>query len=232
MNTTNVSVNDLNYNSYENDIYDEDIQRSIPGYNELHESIVKFISKYKTKYKLEKILELGIGTGITAEKYLEVASDASLVAIDFSKQMMEGAKIKLKSRHVNYILADYSELDFETNFDMVISVISIHHQSDIGKKILFEKIYNSLSQDGIFVFGDIVTSIDKHNAAYNDAMHFHYLVENARNNKSLEEWAYHHRFLNIPSPIETQLEWLKQLKFKNIKVLFERFNTALIVAQK
>lgn len=230
--TTNVIASELNYDKYDNTVYDDDIRRSIPGYEIMHNKLDEFIAKFSKTTPILKMLELGIGTGISSERILKILPNASLVAVDFSEQMMNGAKDRLKNYKVEYLLGDYSEVTFDKDFDLIVSIISIHHQSTAGKKELFKKIYESLNHGGVFIFGDIVTTIDKHKAAYNDAKHFHHLVENARNDKSLEEWAYHHRFLNIPEPIETQLEWLKQLKFKNIEILFEKFNTALIVAQK
>lgn len=37
--TTNVRVDELNYDKYEREIYDDDIKRSIPGHDELHKAI-------------------------------------------------------------------------------------------------------------------------------------------------------------------------------------------------
>ena len=230
--TTNVRADELNYDKYASEIYDDDIKRSIPGHDELHKTIEKVVREFSQKHEVKKILELGIGTGITSEKMLKLIPTASLTAVDFSEQMMGGAKKRLSKYNVKYVLGDYSELKLDSDFDMVLSVIGIHHQNDEGKKKLFRKISNSLKSGGIFIFGDLVTYRDEKKAAVNDARHYHYLVENARDDQALEEWAHHHKFLNLLAPIEDQIEWLKKVGFSTVEVKYEHLNTVLIIAIK
>jgi len=66
----------------------------------------------------------------------------------------------------------------------------------------------------------------------NEAKHFHHLVENSKDEKSLGEWAHHHKYLNKLAPLENQVGWLKEVGFKKVTVLFKKFNTALIYAKK
>ncbi len=231
-NTTNVQAGDLNYDRYENEIYDEDIRRSIPGHKNLHVQIERIIQEYASFHTVKKLLELGVGTGLTTQKVLELLPEASCVAVDFSAQMMNGARKRLSSYNVEFLLGDYSEMNFSSDFDVVLSVIGIHHQTNEGKKKLFQKIFDSLNTGGIFVFGDLVTYRNPQKAALNDARHYHYLVENARDEQSLEDWAHHHKFLNLLAPVEDQMEWLKEVGFGEVKVEYQYFNTALIVARK
>jgi len=230
--TTNVSPDELNYDSYETEKYDSDIVKSIPGHVELHKKIKEIFSDYSKNKKVKKILELGIGTGLTSEKILKIIPNAKLIGVDFSKTMLDGAKKRLSKYDVKFIQGDYSEINFENDFDVVISVIGIHHQNNSGKKDLFKKIYDVLKQNGIFIFGDLVTYKDEKEAAYNDAKHYAYLSEHAEDEKSLKEWAHHHKFLNLLAPLEDQIEWLKKAGFSKVNVEFKKFNTALIVAIK
>lgn len=230
--TTNVSASELNYDKYESEIYDDDIRRSIPGYDQLHKVVEKTVREYSRKRAIKKILELGIGTGLTSEKILKIIPTASLIAIDFSEQMMSGAKKRLSKYNVRYIFHDYSEADFDADFDIVLSVIGIHHQSDKGKKELFKKISHCLKPGGMFIFGDLFTYRNQKKAAVNEARHYHHLVENARHNKALEDWSHHHKFQNILAPIEDQVEWLKKSGFSSVKVKYEHMSTALIIAVK
>jgi tRNA (cmo5U34)-methyltransferase len=232
MKTTNVKAENLNYDHYESDKYDADIRRVIPGHEDLHKEIDKVVSEYSKNHQVKKIADLGIGTGLTAERILKVVSGAKLVAVDFSGQMLGGAKQRLAKYDTQYILGDYSEIDWGSDFDIVTSVIGIHHQNSIGKKKVFQKIYNSLKEGGIFIFGDLTTTNNKEDAAYNDARHYHHMVVNAENDTSLREWAYHHKFLNDLASIEDQLDWLKAVGFKDVGVRYRYLNTALIIATK
>lgn len=94
--TTNVAPTDLNYDHYETEKYDQDIVASIPGHAELHQEIANEVTKFAQKEDIKNILELGIGTGLTAEIIMNIVHDASMTAMDFSEQMLEGARKRLK----------------------------------------------------------------------------------------------------------------------------------------
>ena len=227
---TNVTPDDLNYNHHETKKYDSDIVCSIPGHKELHdiiESIVKEIPG------LRKVLELGIGTGVTAERILRIFTNAQYRGIDFSEQMLEGATMRLIERYCfTGILGDYSKIDLPDRNSLVVSVIGIHHQeTDEDKRNLFQRIYNSLNKGGTFIFGDLVTYRNPEEAALNDALHYHHLIENATDEQTLKEWTHHHKYLNKLAPLEDQIDWLKEIGFKEIELAFQKYNTALVVAK-
>lgn len=228
---TNVKPSELNYDAYTTDIYDRDIVNVIPFHRELHEHIADFVKSNFDPTRVYEILDLGTGTGITARVIQDLLPHAKIDAVDFSEQMIAGAQKKLGDKNIRYIIGDYSEMVFDKQYDMVISVVGIHHQDNDGKQKLFKKIYSFLKSGGTFIFGDLVTYTDKKEAARNNALHFHHLVERATDEKMLAEWAYHHTFLNDCSMIEDQIVWLKNAGFV-VETKMKKFNTALIIAQK
>ena len=230
MKTTNVTISQLNYNRYENKKYDTDIRKVIPGYEQLHKEITKIVSSLPKKNL--KIADLGAGTGLTAEVILKVLPTAKLTAIDFSETMILGAKKRLANYHVDFKRGDYSLLNYGKNFDMIFSVIGIHHQNNAGKQKVFGKAYSSLKHGGIFLLGDLVTYKDKFKAALNEAKHYAFMVEHLKDEISLREWSYHHKFLNDLAPLEDQIKWLEEAGFSKVEVKYNFLNTALILAKK
>jgi len=230
--TTNVQSNQLNYDHYSMDKYDRDIINSIPFHQELHEKIMEYlIDNYQTNSSKE-VLDLGVGTGITSKIIKDNFEGFRFCVVDFSEQMLDGAKKKLGEKNVEYLFGDYAKLDFEKKYDIIISVIGIHHQNNAGKKELFKKIYSLLNNGGIFIFGDLVTHKNLQKAALNQAKHLHHLVEKATDEKTLEDWAYHHIVLNDLAPVEDQIEWLKEAGFKKVNLNMIEMNTSLIVCEK
>lgn len=229
---TNVRPEELNYDHYDMEKYDRQIIRSIPGHQEMHDCIDGIVARDFSGHK-PKILELGVGTGLTAERILRLFPHADYIAIDFSKTMRTGAKQRLSGYNVRFIEGDYATIGLPQGNDLVVSVIGIHHQeTDEDKKRLFQGIYDSLKADGAFVFGDLVTYRDPVEAAVNEARHFHHLVEHAENEQSLREWAHHHKFLNRLAPLEDQVDWLRDAGFRTVEVAYKKFNTALVYAKK
>ena len=229
MKTTNVKPSQLNYDKYSLTKYDRDIVNSIPHHTEIHNQISKFVKNDSTN-KETNILDLGVGTGLTSKLIKNKLPLANFTVVDFSRQMLNCAKKKL-GKKVKYIYGDYSKTNFKEKYDLIVSVVGIHHQSTAGKKKLFKKIYSLLKPNGIFIFGDLVTYKNKFKAAYNNAIHFHHLVENATDKKTLAEWAHHHIFLNDLAPIEDQINWLKKVGFR-VEIKFLQTNTALLICKK
>ena len=229
---TNVNPHELNYDHYSEDKYDRDIINSIPGHEELHQTIDEILER-DFKQKKVRVLELGVGTGLTAIRLLRKLDTSRYVAVDFSVNMLNNATRKLTEYDVSYVEGDFSKIKFPRDNDLVVSVIGIHHQeTDRDKKRLFRKIYSSLRHDGAFIFGDLVTYRDKHLAFLNDAKHFHHLVEHATDEETLKEWAHHHKYLNKLAPLEDQVDWLREVGFRSVDVVYNKLNTALIYAKK
>lgn len=228
--TTNVRPEDLNYDSYTTEKYDRDIINSIPFHRELHKEIVDYLKKnFKSNQKYEMI-DLGTGTGITARIMQDVLPSARFDLVDFSEQMMSGARQRFGDV-ANYLLGDYATMDFTKKYDAVVAVIGVHHQTHTGKRELFKKIYSMLKPGGTFIFGDLVTYRNPQEAALKNAQHFHHLVEHAEDEQTLKEWAHHHQFLNQLAPVEDQIEWLQAAGFM-VEQKMLKFNTALLIAKK
>jgi len=230
MKTTNVKASDLNYDHYSTEKYDQDIVNSIPYHRELHKDIIAYVKKNYDSAKKYSILDLGVGTGITSKMIQDKLPQAEFDLVDFSRKMLSGAK-KRFGKSANYIFGDFSKIKFTKKYDIIVSVIGIHHQNHKGKQSLFKKIYSLLKPGGVFIFGDLVTHKNPRKASLNQALHFHHLVEKSTDKKTLEEWAYHHYDLNDLAPIEDQIEWMKKIGFK-IKIEMLQMNTALLICKK
>lgn len=233
METTNVTAVEVNYHHYSSAQYDRDIRNSIPFHEEIHEAIQSFIMDTWAPLAPLDILDLGVGTGLTSKVIQVLLPQANLTVVDFSENMIAGARERLGVERVNYAVADYSKTDIAVGrFNIIMSVIGMHHQTDVGKILMFNKIRRGLERgNGVFIFGDLVTFRDPQKAALEAARHYHHLVEKAADDKTLAEWAHHHMFLNQLATLEDQLDWLKEVGFENVQVVYQQFQTALIIAR-
>ncbi|NEP41801.1 MAG: class I SAM-dependent methyltransferase [Okeania sp. SIO2H7] len=67
-----------------------------------------------------QVLEIGVGTGLLAEKYIELDPKCNFTGVDITPSMIEIAKKRLGNR-VKLIEADVLTMDLDTRFDVVIS---------------------------------------------------------------------------------------------------------------
>ena len=129
------------------DVYLEQMNEEIPGYAELEDAVAA------ATYGLEitRALELGTGTGETAVRILAKHPGAHWTGIDASRAMLDRARERLPD-------ADLREARLEDPlpdgpFDLVVSVLAVHHLNGDGKRDLFTRVAQ-LSHN--FVMGDVI----------------------------------------------------------------------------
>ncbi len=102
------------------------------------------------------VLDLGIGTGETTRRLLQVHDNASCVGVDASRAMLAAAKTSLPPGRATFVWARLEDPLPAGPFDLVVSVLAVHHLDPPSKARLFARINEVLAPNGRFVLGDIV----------------------------------------------------------------------------
>lgn len=114
---------------------------------------------------LDKVLDLGCGTGLELERLFKLYKDVKVTAIDLSEKMLKKLKRKFadKISNMEIICGSFVDVNFGLDlYDLVLSTYSLHHFCVDEKLVLYKKIYESLKTGRRFVNGDYtVKSIDK-----------------------------------------------------------------------
>jgi tRNA (cmo5U34)-methyltransferase len=105
-----------------------------------------------------RLLELGTGTGETALRVLARHPDAALVGIDVSADMLAVARERLPGADLR--VARLEDRLPSGPFDLVFSVLAIHHIDAPGKADLFRRVAAVVGPGGRFVIGDVVVPDD------------------------------------------------------------------------
>ena len=137
--------------------YDEDIlSMQDKGYPfEGYYNTLGYIQNKVKAGKAEKILDIGIGTGLLTETLYR--EGVEITGVDFSAKMLDLAKRKMPNGR--FIKFDFNEglpKEIEREkFDYVISSYAINH-IDAGQKIDFLKgLIPNLNDGGLVLIGDI-----------------------------------------------------------------------------
>jgi tRNA (cmo5U34)-methyltransferase len=196
------------------DHYDTVIKKRIPQYGKFTEVIFSLLP-YPPDSHIE-VLDLGIGTGNVAQQLLEKYPNAKLVGVDVSPKMLQQASLKLalfKTR-IKVVQGDLAALPQMGSFDLVYSILAIHHLSDEEKQTLFKKIFTQLKPGGIFILIDVVKGTDER------------LTEIYLNSTfSFDEY-------DKPASLIEQLEWLKNAGFEKIDVPWKDYKLTCIIASR
>ena len=102
---------------------DENVLIPRPETEELLEIAIGKISNLKSQISNCKILDIGTGSGIIPLVLKKYFPDAEITSIDFSEKALETAKknANFHNLKINFLHADYLNLDLNENFDVVIS---------------------------------------------------------------------------------------------------------------
>ncbi len=153
-----------------------------------------------------RVLELGTGTGETAERLLARHPEAELVGIDESAEMLAAARARLPLDRVTLHVGRLEDPLPSGPFDLVASALCVHHLRGVEKRDLFERIHTALAPGGRFVLADVVVPPEPADAV-----------------TSLTPGFDH------PSSLAEQLEWLGQAGF-DARVTWQHADLAVLVA--
>lgn len=162
--------------------YLENMRSDIPVFDELQEETARATEGIPAR----EILELGVGTGMTAKRVLAVHPLAQLVGIDESEAMLAAADIAGDLR-----VARLEDALPEGPFDLVVSCLAVHHLDADGKRDLFRRIAAVLRPGGRFVLADVVVPEREEDAVTPTTPGF-----------------------DLPDPLAAQLEWLRGAGFE------------------
>lgn len=172
----------------------------IPGYAELEDAVAAATAGLE----LRRVLELGTGTGETAVRVLAQHPAAEWVGIDASDAMLARARGRLPR-------ADLRRARLEDPlpagpFDLVVSVLAVHHLDAEAKRSLFTRVAQ-LSHN--FVMGDVVVPERPEDAAIEI------------------DWVY-----DLPSSVPEQVAWLEAAGFAAVETRSVRPDLAVFVARR
>ena len=120
------------------------IRAEVPRYDELQEATIDAIP-----FAPGTVLELGVGTGETARRLLDRYPDAAVTGLDASPEMV----FRARELGIEVRLARMEDPLPDGPWDLVISVLSVHHLDDPGKRDLFRRVRE---QARSLVIGDVV----------------------------------------------------------------------------
>ncbi|MFI5413238.1 MAG: class I SAM-dependent methyltransferase [Candidatus Lutacidiplasmatales archaeon] len=129
--------------------YDRTARASMPGYLDLHRTLLGGIPFVPTRSF--RVLELGVGTGTLSSLVLTEFPHARLTGVDLSPRMIARARKKLRPfrDRVDLVAGDIGDFE-EEPFDAVVSALAIHHLADPQKWRLFRRINRILPPGGYF----------------------------------------------------------------------------------
>lgn len=131
------------------DSYDLEIHRTVPFYEELYRQIAETAKALGNKPL--SWLDIGCGTGKTAEAVLGKIPVEKFVFADVSEEMINICKSRLPFSGAEFLVSDVSDLNFCEEFDIVTAVLVCHYLKLPERKAALQNCFRALKKDGILI---------------------------------------------------------------------------------
>ncbi len=138
---------------FDPDSYLRMVRSEVPAYDRLQAALADATGGRSVR----RVLELGSGTGVSAEHVLRVHPGAALTGIDSSEEMLVHARRLLPD--ATFLVSRLEDSLPDGPFDLVVSALAIHHLDDRSKINLFRRVASALAPGGRFAFLDVVASV-------------------------------------------------------------------------
>ena len=172
----------------------------------------------------KKLLDLGCGTGLELRGIFEKIPDLKVVGIDLTQVMLDKLKQNFPGKNLELICRNFFDVSFgEKAFDCVISFQAMHHFSHEKKISLYEKIRKALKLPGMYIEGDYVAKDQREEDILFSEL------SRIRNEQNIGESEFVH--FDIPCTVENQIKMFKLAGFKEVKKIWQKGNTAIIVGK-
>ena len=201
------------------EMYDEHMINDVEGCKEGYVKMAEYVPE-----GARKILDLGCGTGLELEGIFRKLPDAEITGIDLCKEMLDRLYEKYKDKSIKLICGDYFIESFGKGFDCAVSFQTMHHFSHEKKLTLYGKIFDALTDEGIYIECDYMVE------AQSEEEHWFSENERLRKEQGIGEDEFYH--YDTPCTIENQIQMLKNSGFSHVEKVMRIENTTMLVARK
>jgi tRNA (cmo5U34)-methyltransferase len=213
--------------------YDRTARQSMPGYSDLHRTLVWGIPFVATRSF--RVLELGVGTGTLTAEILREFPHAHLTGVDLSPRMIARARTKLRPfrDRVELIARDLGEFE-PRSYDVVISALAIHHLTDPEKVRLYRRVYSCLPAGGYF--GDADDHLPEDPIF--DTRYAQIAARLEQESHTASGWTrpqavwHDHEQFDHPSTLDAEVAGLKKAGFAHVGVPWRFYGQAVVWAYR
>lgn len=212
--------------------YDRWMKMALPRYDELFSIAVDLIP-FEPGQAID-VLDLGAGTGLFSQHVWKKFQQGKFTLYDVALKMLAVAELRFHDfpRQFHFGKMDFRNLQGQSQFDVIISSLSIHHLDQGEKKQLFVSIYHILREGGVFINVDQVKGPTKRLRE----LYWLNWLEHVRCQDASEEQIQasieRRKAFDKDDLLVDQLRWLTDAGFINVDLIYKHYFMGVFFAQK
>ncbi|HID64366.1 MAG TPA: class I SAM-dependent methyltransferase [Anaerolineae bacterium] len=194
-----------------------------------------------------RVLDLGTGTGVPAQRVLQDFPRANVIGVDKSAEMMEigCAKLAEYGDRARFVQADLEDPTWNNGlpdkFEAIVSALAFNLLTDEAKQRLFAQCYEMLEPHGCLVFSDRLRAADEAVDRFYLDQWMNFIVRRTREmlgkEVTLETVTARQRSLDEAAGVKSAtlediLTWLRQAGFVQVECYWKYFQWAVFGASK
>lgn len=213
--------------------FDEHVRQSVPGYQRIQESVVSLTDFFCVDGST--VLDLGCATGETLHLMNQRLKDKeiSLIGVDESHEMIQQAMRKtLGNPEYTFLCMRLEDYKFPKSTSVVTSILTMQFVNKHYRKLLLNKVYESLEEGGAFIF------VEKSHAGTAQMQEmFTQLYHDFKEEQGLEAEAIRLKDKSLrgvmkPNTFVENEEMLRRTGFKEVELFFKDLHFAGWIAVK
>jgi len=213
-------------------VFDDMLSRSVPFYDEVRKLVISLIlSEQKEGLK---ILDLGSSTAkFLLDLHSKMDVTMQLKGLDNSQAMLDRAEQKCQAFGANIELefADMLRYEYDQE-DVIVANYTLQFIRPMQRVELIKKLYDGLSDDGIFIFSEKVVFKDKKLDKEMIDIYYDYKKEQGYSEYEIAQKREALENVLIPFTIEENIQMCKDAGFKSVDTIFQWSNFVTFVSRK
>ena len=171
------------------------------------------------------IIDFGIGTGLELEEIYKRFPYIEVTGLDIAENMLELLKKTYPNKNICLYCESYLNFDFgNCCYDAALSVMTLHHYNHKTKTDLYRKIHDCLKPNGVYIECDYMVSDQETEDLYFAE------YERLKAEQGINEGREYH--YDTPCTVENQMKMLSEAGFTNVREVWSRKNTVILIADK
>ena len=229
------SVTGFRFNSETAEVFEDMIERSVPGYRTTISMIGLLAERYSKADSFCYDLGCSLGAATLAMRKNIKQPGCSIIAVDNSEPMIEKCRIRIEADTsqvpIKLICADIQDVVIE-NASIVVLNFILQFIEPKKREAFLNKICSGMMPGGVLILSEKVSFDDKQEEALNIEMHHAFKKAHGYSDLEISQKRTALEKVLIPETLKTHLQRLEKAGFSTSTIWFQCFNFMSIAAIK